>query len=31
MPGTRRCQVKRNERTDEPPAPQPRLAYVRDK
>lgn len=31
MPGTRRCQVKRNRRTDEPRAPQPRLAYVRDK
>ncbi len=31
MPGTRRCQVKRNSRTDEPPAPQPRWAYVRDK
>jgi L-gulono-1,4-lactone dehydrogenase len=31
MPGSRRCQVKRNARTDEPPAPQPRWAYVRDK
>jgi L-gulono-1,4-lactone dehydrogenase len=31
MPGTRRCQVKRNSRTDEPRAPQPRWAYVRDK
>jgi L-gulonolactone oxidase len=31
MPGTRRCQVKRNSRTDEPAAPQPRWAYVRDK
>jgi L-gulono-1,4-lactone dehydrogenase len=31
MPGTRRCQVKRNSRTDEPPAPQPRWAYFRDK
>jgi L-gulono-1,4-lactone dehydrogenase len=31
MPGTRRCQVKRNSRTAEPPAPQPRWAYVRDK
>jgi L-gulonolactone oxidase len=31
MPGARRCQVKRNTRTDEPARPQPRLAYVRDK
>jgi L-gulono-1,4-lactone dehydrogenase len=31
MPGTRRCQVKRNSRTGEPRAPQPRLGYVRDK
>ena len=31
MPGTRRCQVKRNSRTDEPRAPQPRWGYVRDK
>jgi L-gulonolactone oxidase len=31
MPGARRCQVKRNRRTDEPAQPQPRLAYVRDK
>jgi L-gulono-1,4-lactone dehydrogenase len=31
MPGRRRCQVKRNHRTDEPARPQPRLAYVRDK
>jgi L-gulono-1,4-lactone dehydrogenase len=31
MPGTRRCQVKRNTRTDERRAPQPRWAYVRDK
>ncbi|MGI9051949.1 MAG: D-arabinono-1,4-lactone oxidase, partial [Ilumatobacteraceae bacterium] len=31
MPGSRRCQVKRNERTDEPTAPQGRLAYARDK
>jgi FAD-linked oxidoreductase len=31
MPGSRRCQVKRNQRTDEPAAPQSRLAYVRDK
>ena len=31
MPGTRRCQVKRNRRTDEPARPQSRLAYVRDK
>lgn len=31
MPGARRCQVKRNRRTDDPARPQPRLAYVRDK
>jgi L-gulono-1,4-lactone dehydrogenase len=31
MPGTSRCQVKRNARTAEPRAPQPRWAYVRDK
>ena len=32
MPGGgRRCQVKRNVRTDEPLRPQPRLAYARDK
>jgi L-gulonolactone oxidase len=31
MPGARRCQVKRNSRTDEPPRPQSRLGYVRDK
>jgi FAD-linked oxidoreductase len=31
MPGARRCQVKRNHRTDEPARPQPRLAYIRDK
>ena len=31
MPGARRCQVKRNARTDEPARPQPRWAYVRDK
>jgi L-gulonolactone oxidase len=31
MPGARRCQVKRNRRTQEPARPQPRLAYVRDK
>ena len=32
MPGGgRRCQVKRNLRTDEPLRPQPRLAYARDK
>jgi L-gulonolactone oxidase len=31
MPGSRRCQVKRNSRTDEPAQPQPKLAYVRDK
>jgi L-gulono-1,4-lactone dehydrogenase len=31
MPGTRRCQVKRNTRTGEPARPPSRLAYVRDK
>ena len=31
MPGARRCQVKRNTRTDEPVRPQSRLGYVRDK
>ncbi|HWM22227.1 MAG TPA: D-arabinono-1,4-lactone oxidase, partial [Ilumatobacteraceae bacterium] len=31
MPGTRRCQVKRNHRTTEPARPQSRFAYVRDK
>jgi L-gulonolactone oxidase len=31
MPGGARCQVKRNERTDEPARPQSRLAYLRDK
>jgi L-gulono-1,4-lactone dehydrogenase len=31
MPGTRRCQVKRNSRTDRPRAPQAQWAYVRDK
>jgi L-gulono-1,4-lactone dehydrogenase len=31
MPGARRCQVKRNSRTDEEPRPQPKLAYLRDK
>ena len=31
MPGGRRCQVKRNTRTDEPAKPQPKLAYIRDK
>ena len=31
MPGGRRCQVKRNTRTDAAAKPQPRLAYVRDK
>ncbi|MGH9269941.1 MAG: D-arabinono-1,4-lactone oxidase [Ilumatobacteraceae bacterium] len=31
MPGSRRCQVKRNQRTEAPPAPQRRLAYARDK
>lgn len=31
MPGARRCQVKRNSRTDRPVEPQSKLAYVRDK
>ena len=31
MPGGRRCQVKRNHRTDDPVQPQSRLAFVRDK
>jgi L-gulono-1,4-lactone dehydrogenase len=31
MPGARRCQVKRNTRTNEPARPQSRLGYVRDK
>lgn len=31
MPGTRRCQVKRNRRTDEPARPPSKAAYVRDK
>ncbi|MDJ0771433.1 MAG: D-arabinono-1,4-lactone oxidase [Ilumatobacter sp.] len=31
MPGARRCQVKRNRRTDEPARPPSRVAYVRDK
>jgi FAD-linked oxidoreductase len=31
MPGTRRCQVKRNTRTDEPAQPPSKFAYVRDK
>lgn len=31
MPGARRCQVKRNNRTTEPRRPQPKLSYVRDK
>jgi L-gulonolactone oxidase len=31
MPGGRRCQVKRNGRTDEPAAPPTRWAYTRDK
>ena len=31
MPGGRRCQVKRNSRTDAAAKPQPTLAYVRDK
>lgn len=31
MPGARRCQVKRNNRTTESRRPQPKLSYVRDK
>ena len=31
MPGARRCQVKRNRRTDEPARPPSKPAYVRDK
>lgn len=31
MPGARRCQVKRNRRTDEPARPPSRFEYVRDK
>ncbi len=31
MPGSRRCQVKRNRRTDEPARPPSKLAYARDK
>ena len=31
MPGSSRCQVKRNDRTAAPPRPQSRLAYARDK
>lgn len=31
MPGARRCQVKRNTRTDQPAQPQSRVGYVRDK
>ena len=31
MPGARRCQVKRNTRTDEPARPSSRAAYIRDK
>ena len=31
MPGARRCQVKRNSRTDDPARPQTRTAYLRDK
>jgi FAD-linked oxidoreductase len=31
MPGSRRCQVKRNHHTDLPAAPQPRWEYVKDK
>ena len=31
MPGARRCQVKRNTRTEMPAAPQSKAAYIRDK
>jgi len=31
MPGARRCQVKRNSRTERPAAPQSKPAYIRDK
>ena len=31
MPGARRCQVKRNTRTEQPAAPQSKPAYIRDK
>lgn len=31
MPGARRCQVKRNTRTDLPAEPQSRAAYIKDK
>ncbi len=31
MPGARRCQVKRNTRTERPAAPQSKPAYIRDK
>ena len=31
MPGSARCQVKRNQHTDEPRRPQSQLAYARDK
>ena len=31
MPGARRCQVKRNTRTDRPAEPQSRLDYIKDK
>ncbi len=31
MPGARRCQVKRNTRTEVPAAPQSKPAYIRDK
>jgi len=31
MPGARRCQVKRNTRTDEPARPQSKIGYVKDK
>ncbi len=31
MPGGRRCQVKRNTRTEDPAQPQSKAAYVRDK
>ena len=31
MPGARNCQVKRNNRTEEPARPQGRVSYTRDK
>lgn len=31
MPGARRCQVKRNTRTDDPAQPQSRAGYIKDK